>query len=86
MEIKAQITALEQKTRLKKGQDGEMEEEKIFVMKAALKKERYEKDTENLVQGTGNPWAAITIQTWDEGVFKEFEKKSVGDKITLVVK
>jgi hypothetical protein len=55
-----------------------------YQMKVKLKKASYEKDTENLKEGTGDPWTnTIGILSFDEQSFEEFEGLDLGSKILI---
>ena len=76
----------EKKRITRKNADGTKSDdfEVINTMKIALKKEKLDKD-ENIKEGTGDPWARISISSYDPEVFKEFKKLPMGSHVTIVV-
>ena len=53
-------------------------------MKIVMKKEKLDKD-ENVMEGTGDPWARLEISSYDPKVFEEFKKLPMGSHVTIVV-
>ena len=76
----------EKKRITRKNADGTKSDdfEVINTMKIALKKEKLDKD-ENVMEGTGDPWARLEISSYDPEVFKEFKKLPMGSHVTIVV-
>ena len=60
------------------------ETETTYTMKMVLKKIKYEKDTENVKEGTGDPWTnPITITSMSKDSFDEFKGLELGSKILI---
>jgi hypothetical protein len=90
MEISAKLTKNAEKAdkfRLKKNNltlEMEPEVETTFTLTAALKKFKVGKD-ENIVEGTGNPWATLKITSFDETAFEEFLGMELGDEVIITI-
>ena len=50
-----------------------------------LKKEKHDKETENLIEGTGNPWFTLKITTDEESNLASFAGAEVGPEMSRVV-
>ncbi len=76
----------EKKRITRKNADGTKRDdfEVINKMKIVMKKEKLDKD-ENVMEGTGDPWARLEISSYDPEVFKEFKKLPMGSHVTIVV-
>jgi len=89
MDIEAKFGGIDRKEGMKtiKKPDGTKvdEMEVTYVMKAAIKKAKYDKTTENVKEGTADPWVRINISSLDENAFKEFEDANAGDPIIISV-
>lgn len=76
----------EKKRITRKNADGTKRDdfEVINKMKIVMKKEKLDKD-ENVMEGTGDPWARLEISSYDPKVFEEFKKLPMGSHVTIVV-
>ena len=84
MKLEAYITKLGPKETVRVRKSG-MVVETTFVLEAALKKVKYDED-ENVVNGTGDPWCRVKLETSDDLVLTEFAKKGVGERIEIEIK
>lgn len=80
MELEYRLDKVEQ---VKSNVKGEEEIRYKVVMK--LKKSAYEKDTENLKEGTGDPWGTISIVTTSKSNIDEFKGANMGDAFKITV-
>lgn len=58
--------------------------ETIHTLKLAMQKIKYDRD-ENVKEGTDDPWARVSISSYDEKMFKEFEKLKMGASIVMTI-
>jgi len=58
--------------------------ETTFTLTAVLKKFKIGKD-DNLVEGTGNPWATLKITSFDPDAFEEFENLKLGAEVIITI-
>ena len=84
MKLEAYITKLGPKETVRVRKSG-LVVETTFVLEAALKKVKYDED-ENVVNGTGDPWCRVKLETSDDSVLTEFAKKGVGERIEIEIK
>jgi hypothetical protein len=89
VEIQAKLTAIgpvQKMKTIKNKETGEVrfETETTYQLKAALKKTKLGKD-ENLVEGTGDPWGTVKIETEDKGLLEEFKGMKLGSDIIISV-
>lgn len=88
MELMAKLEGItsEKKRITRKNLDGTKSDdmETITTMKIALKKVKLD-SLENVKEGTGDPWARLTISSYDSKAFDEFKELEMGAPIVIVV-
>lgn len=76
----AKLTAAREDPTLVRG-----ESEKKYLISARLKKQVFEKGTENVKDGTGSPWGSVTVRGFDPATIEEFKGMALGSDVVISI-